>query len=52
MFGFWKWIGTVDCLLLSDVGSIYQSFCDKEFLSAMFVDIKGAYNSDINQQIV
>lgn len=37
-------MGTMECLS-SLVGPAYESFCNKEFVSTVFVDIKGAFDS-------
>jgi hypothetical protein len=44
LFGFRRGIGTMECLL-SLVGPIYDTFCNKKCLYAAFVDIKGAFDS-------
>ena len=44
LFGFRRGLGTMECLS-SLVGSAYKSFCNKEYLCAAFVDLKGAFDS-------
>ena len=44
MFGFRRGLGTMECLSKL-VGPIYDTFCNREFLTAAFVDVKGAYDS-------
>ena len=43
MFGFRLKVSSVDCISTL-VGDIYQSFQDKLFLNALFLDIKSAFN--------
>ena len=44
LFGFRRGLGTMECLS-SFVGPVYKAFCNKEYLCAAFVDIKGAFDS-------
>lgn len=44
LFGFRRGLGTMECLS-NLVGPIYDTFCNREFLTAAFVDVKGAYDS-------
>lgn len=43
-FGFRRGIGILECFS-EFVSNIYQSFCDKEYLSIAFIDINGTFDS-------
>jgi ribonuclease HI len=44
IFGFRRGIGTMECLSKL-TGQIYSTFCKREFLTAAFVDVQGAYDA-------
>lgn len=45
LFTFWRVQGAIECLSFFCWQQYYQSFCNEEYLSATFIDIKRSFDS-------